>query len=675
MERIRKQGIAFLLSIVMILAAVPQLLPAARVFAESSAGVEEISDGTIGTAMTKSRSNDTYTSYVYGTKGTTDYGIVCVPKKAGTYQGGVFIHASKTWSVSEDQVMTALNDWVSKGLIKPMIIVCPLILQTEATGDHKDFVADGGLASVVSRMENGTFNVGSRKIDCSKKFVLSGWALGGAAALYGGSKLREKFAYVGALSPSPYAYYPSSELWKSQNWLLNDKDTKSLAFSTDADRYLYMSASMVEDYCQYRDIVNVAYTGFGQSKGFTRVLWDEGEHGWNLFKVELFYFLYNVQNKAEPSDSVMKKAFGKVLTRNVTRPGDKVKKSPITGTVSLGTESNMVFGKTLRVKVSGSNAEGTVSSKYKSNCNPYAYKWYRDNTLISNERTMYYELKAADVGHTITCVVTNSTGIYSGSIKAVSSVIKKATGVKAPTGLSVVPCTKGNADGQITNVTTAMEYATKADFSNAIACTGKKITGLSKGTYYVRFKETKTHEASSAKVVKVSEEALPSEQLTGKVTISGERRYGYSLTAKVTGSNATSFKYQWKRAGSVIAAANSATYRIQASDIGKKLTCVITDKSGNYLGSISWTTAVIEKNYGPEAPTGLVAVNCSKSGASDGKIKNVSTKMEYATSADFSDAKSCVSSTITGLKKGTYYVRLKETATNYAGEPVSIVIK
>ena len=674
MERMRRKGIALFMSLVMILAAMPRLLPAAGVLAESLAGIED-SDGTIGTSMVKSSSNDTYTSYVYGTKGTSDYGVVCVPNKAGTYQGGVLVHANQTWSITEDQVMTVLNDWVSRGLIRPMIIVCPFILQTETTGDHRGFVAEGRLASVVSRMENGTFNVGNRKIDCSKKFILSGWALGGAVALYGGSKLRDKFAYVGALSPSPYAYYPSSEQWKSQNWLLNDKDTKSLAFSTDADRYLYMSASMVEDYCQYRDVVNVAYTGFGKAKGFTRVLWDEGEHGWDLYKVELFYFLYNVQNKTAPSDSVIKKAFGKNLTRYVTLPDDKIKKDPITGTVSLGSESNMVFGKTLRARVSGSNAEGTVSSKYKSKCNPYAYKWYRDDTLISDERTMYYELKAADVGHTIKCVVTNSTGIYSGSISVVSSVIKKATGVKAPTGLSVVPCTKGKADGQITNVTKAMEYATKSDFSDAKACTGTVITGLSKGTYYVRFKATNTHEASAAKAMKISEEDLSSEPLTGKVSISGERRYKCTLTAKVTDSNATNFKYQWLRDGKVIATAVSKTYTVQASDVGTKLTCVVTDRSGKYAGSVSWTTVKIQKGYGPDAPTGLVAVNCSKAGASDGKIKNVSTKMEYATCSDFSDAKSCTSSTITGLKKGIYYVRLKETARNYAGAMVSIEIK
>ena len=55
-----------------------------------------------------------------------------------------------------------------------------------------------------------------------------------------------------------------------------------------------------------------------------------------------------------------------------------------------------------------------------------------------------------------------------------------------------IDCTKGAKDGKILNVTTDMEYASKSDASNWKACTGTSITGLAKGTYYVRKKATAT---------------------------------------------------------------------------------------------------------------------------------------------------------------------------------------
>ncbi len=78
--------------------------------------------------------------------------------------------------------------------------------------------------------------------------------------------------------------------------------------------------------------------------------------------------------------------------------------------------------------------------------------------------------------------------------KSIPWSIGKADGPAAPTS-------DGGSDGKITGVTTEMEYS--ADGSSYTPCSGTEITGLSAGTYYVRYKETATHEAGAAATVSV----------------------------------------------------------------------------------------------------------------------------------------------------------------------------
>lgn len=80
--------------------------------------------------------------------------------------------------------------------------------------------------------------------------------------------------------------------------------------------------------------------------------------------------------------------------------------------------------------------------------------------------------------------------------KTISWSIAKAAGPAAPNSLAgAAPSAAGRADGEITGTTAAMEYASNASFSDARDCGEGKTSGLAAGTYYVRVKETSTHEA------------------------------------------------------------------------------------------------------------------------------------------------------------------------------------
>lgn len=85
--------------------------------------------------------------------------------------------------------------------------------------------------------------------------------------------------------------------------------------------------------------------------------------------------------------------------------------------------------------------------------------------------------------------------------------IKKAN-QNAPTGLTpTAESDDGKKDGQIANLTTAMEYS--VDQTNWTACTGTTLTKLAAGDYYVRYKETSNYFASPSTKVVVAKGTVP----------------------------------------------------------------------------------------------------------------------------------------------------------------------
>ena len=168
------------------------------------------------------------------------------------------------------------------------------------------------------------------------------------------------------------------------------------------------------------------------------------------------------------------------------------------------------------VKISGELRFGTELTATANVTSPedpgeLTYKWYRCNDGRGTGAALVgsgdkYILTAADIGKYIKVTVTaeNVVGILSDTT---SSAVKKASGPTAPTKLNV------NEDGEITGVDATMEYADNSGFAGAKTCPNGSISGLAGGTYYVRYKETATHEAGAAVTVTVLSEA-PIQTLT-----------------------------------------------------------------------------------------------------------------------------------------------------------------
>ena len=117
-----------------------------------------------------------------------------------------------------------------------------------------------------------------------------------------------------------------------------------------------------------------------------------------------------------------------------------------------------------------------------------------------------------------------------------------------PTGLKgIAPSADGAKDGKITGTTADMEYSTDTAFTSPKPCTNTETTGLAEGTYYVRYKETGTSEASDYAEVKV---AMNSVTVVGG-TGGGKYAAGTSVTVKVTVPTGKKFE-SWSFTGVVL---------------------------------------------------------------------------------------------------------------------------
>lgn len=166
------------------------------------------------------------------------------------------------------------------------------------------------------------------------------------------------------------------------------------------------------------------------------------------------------------------------------------------------------------VKISGElrfDTELTAKANVTSPEDPgeLTYRWYRCNdgrgtgaALVGSGST--YTLTAADIGKYIKVTVTAEkvVGILSDTT---SSAVKKAVNDSTP------HVTVGY--GGITGVYATMEYADNSGFAGARTCPEGSIRGLAGGTYFVRYKETATHEAGAAVTVTVLSDA-PIQTLT-----------------------------------------------------------------------------------------------------------------------------------------------------------------
>ena len=166
-----------------------------------------------------------------------------------------------------------------------------------------------------------------------------------------------------------------------------------------------------------------------------------------------------------------------------------------------------------------------------------------------------------------------------------------------PMGLKgIAPSADGGSDGKITGTTADMEYSTDTAFTSPKPCTDGETTGLAEGTYYVRYKETGTSEASDYVEVKV---ALNSVTVVGG-TGGGKYAAGTSVTVKVTVPIGKTFA-SWTFRGVVLNTAqitqHEITFTMPENDV--VLTALFKDIDYN-ITVTDGTSSVPTANYQDE---------------------------------------------------------------------------
>ena len=166
----------------------------------------------------------------------------------------------------------------------------------------------------------------------------------------------------------------------------------------------------------------------------------------------------------------------------------------LTGTVVVtGIE---MYGETLVASVIDTNNTGVLS-----------FQWKRNDVAIEGATSNEYTIVVEDISNDLSVEVTSS--VETGSISAFVGMVTKRWNGDAPTGLTTTPCTnENNNDGTINGVTTAMEYRPYETYDYK-PCEGSTVYGLAAGDYYVRYKETETHQASPLTLVTVGEYVAP----------------------------------------------------------------------------------------------------------------------------------------------------------------------
>lgn len=206
---------------------------------------------------------------------------------------------------------------------------------------------------------------------------------------------------------------------------------------------------------------------------------------------------------------------------------------------------------------------------------------------------------------------------------------------------------------------------------------GKTVAGLlAKGYSYFTPDGAEITDTGSASLpaqmaVVKSEDAG---ELSGSVEITGELRFGETLSVDTTGidtENPGELTYRWYRCndgrgtGAALIGSDNE-YILTAADIGKYIKVTVTAE--NVVGILFDTTSsAVKKASGPTAPTNL---NVNE----DGEITGVDATMEYADNSGFAGARTCPEDRISGLAGGTCYVRYKETATHEASAAVKVTV-
>lgn len=214
------------------------------------------------------------------------------------------------------------------------------------------------------------------------------------------------------------------------------------------------------------------------------------------------------------------------------------------------------------------------------------FQWYFDGTAVSGETgTTYTRTYTNSVGsHTVKCEVTSSGITRDGSVTtAVSNYTVPSLAISGDASICA------GATGNLTATTGFDSYAWS---SNVASSSTNTATYTAAGTYNVTATTSDGCTATATKTVTVTNPQVASATgITGNTTIcSGSIT---TLTANATASTGATLQYQWKKNGTAISGATSASYTTEALTANTSYSCDVTAVQDGCTSSATTLNATV----------------------------------------------------------------------------------
>lgn len=234
-------------------------------------------------------------------------GYYATPKAKGKYPTVIIMHGQGTVEKFKTRLLSHINNWVTAGYLPPMVVVIPEIMDYDGGGsDMNDFRIyiskeyPKRFNTLLTSIVEGTL---SPQIDTTKSPYVTGFSMGGMAAVHAGAEYNDIIKHVGGLSPARAFYM--GEGHESGFY----KYVKDIQFSKDPDTRVYLSAGRGEQDGEFELTVDrytraiCYYNPNIVTKFIATPLW--GGHTWELAQKEIFMYLYFATFDKLPTEALI----------------------------------------------------------------------------------------------------------------------------------------------------------------------------------------------------------------------------------------------------------------------------------------------------------------------------------------------------------------------------------
>jgi len=474
-------------------------------------------------------------------------GYYLAPNGNGTYPVLMYVHGAGTVNnILNSNLISLIEYWTEKGYMDEMVIVVPRIdRQPQGTNDDKYdcfrrfAFNDNEGKKLVSEIFSG--NRFDGKVNTKAPLHVTGYSMGGSVALTLGVRDSNHCYNLGGFSSSN-SFYLGDGNWGWYNYASDIKyasntriflsygKAEEKTFKDNADTYKYI----IE---KYNPDVKITFKAFDASYG---------GHDPKLFAVELFSYLYYNKFGTIPSDSLIKEAMDPSIkpvtptpTKKPTNTPTPTRKATNTPTPTRKITPTPLPPATMPdvVGMHYEDAKTTITnllSKHGFDKVNFQIAWVHNN---DPEWTCKVRQQDPEAGK-----------LLYGNHSTIT-----VTLIVAEQGITPTP-------SRPTNTPTKTPTPTK----KATVTPTKKVTNT----------------------------PVPTKKPTikGTITKTGKPVVGQQLVVTVSNSNcpASNLKFTWMTAGTPNGYYGQL-YEVRKDDIGKSISCVITDSTGNFGGQLKAT--------------------------------------------------------------------------------------